>query len=292
MNCEKLTSWLNEGNQPDTSPLPNELLLHLNRCPDCQKKLKLQTVAIKRLVESSCLKVSKQREIFQTLEKRIAAATPPQIGILSRFLSLLASYPFSLAGALAVFLIMFTTLLINLPEKNTVQISGSGTISVGSKAIVLSRQIVSIPESATISITEGKIKIHRDKSEQLEITGKVKLVLSPDKIEMTEGQGVFSFKPSAKGYNIALRHVVLTVLGTQLDLRIAKDHDRVEVLRGKISWRQQNGKSGILETGNGIFAFAERVEEIKSEPRPEVRPLQAEEPGTIETSREPDLPEY
>ncbi len=297
MNCEKFIEWLNEGNSTRyRNELPQQFIEHVTNCSKCRQSLSVQNSEVEKLKKQVTLRSEDKMRIFGKLKKQIADSQTAKPFSLSALLS--DFFPaenrkWAFSGFTFILLLSSLAIISLLGSSNetVAYVVGDGTLIRNSVSIQLSKQQIPVFSGDRLQFDGGSSTIAWDNKDQLQIEGTAGFVVGDNMLTMHDGEARVAFKPSAKGYIVAMNHSLFVIVGTVLQLQTSQDEDSIHVVEGKIEWQQKNSEEkGFLAAGQGLNISATQVSEIlQSELKAHQNELDEPLPTSIELLVEPVL---
>lgn len=278
-DCDRFVDLLT-----DTAIAPSDEAFfadHQKVCSECRElKLKHDRLA-DQLSDLVSLPENSKNKVFSKIQSKIAEQKKSQSQPTLSFLNTIFSNFRPLLAVAAVLLVAGLILLLNRTETATaITITGNGIMMVAQHEITVSSTPQSLQPGEAVSLQQGEICLNWQKQEMMSISGTLTFTAEDRAIRISRGKASIDFKPSAVGYRVSTPNSLLHVIGTTVKFDITEKSEKIEVVKGKISWSLPGqGKGGILEAGNGIQIIsgnngimAEALRTDGSESRPEAEP--------------------
>lgn len=239
-DCENFILLLQEHSEIVLDDAHKE---HLASCKKCQRLLDSHDRSFGRLKQGLMLSASTKEAILGKVQKMIAAEKNSR-GSSSDF-SLafwLRSWRLHISFAALLFLLMVGLWYSGKSQpENTMQISGSATILKNFKKIALDNTLIQLETGEKVTVLNGRVDLCWQNSERVSIDGMLDFVAQEKNIVAKSGQATLTFLPSAAGYIVTTRLMLVKILGTTVVLELSDNQDAISVIKGKVEWSLLDG---------------------------------------------------
>ncbi len=286
-DCDRFVDLLTDA---ATAPSDEAFVAdHQKVCREC-RELKLKHDRLTdQLSDLVSLPESSKSRVFAKIQSRIAEDKHSQSQPALSFLSTIFSSFRPLLAVAAVLLVAGLILLLHKTEPAAaLTVSGNGIMIVAQNEITVSSTPQSLQPGEPVSLQQGEICLNWQNQEMMGISGTLTFTAEDRAIRISSGKASIDFKPSAVGYRVSTPNSLLHIIGTTVKFDITENCEKIEVVKGRISWSLPGqSKGGILEAGNGIQIIsgnngiiAEALRTDGGEDRPEAEPEKPEAGNT------------
>ncbi|MDY0389052.1 MAG: hypothetical protein RBT65_18415 [Methanolobus sp.] len=295
-DCEKFANLLAED--VATSEDSAFIAAHSTKCASCRELLGNYDNLTSRLQIAAKLSDTDKNRIFLQIRSRLANEQKDQhSSSISLFSWFVGNFRWSLALA-AVVALLVAVMVWQDTDRTFYQATGLGKILLTRGEVELSSDPVQLEQGVAIKLVKGQICLNWQGNEQMTIAGNLDFTPEDKAVRVDDGSAAFDFRPSAVGYKVFTPKLVLTIVGTSIDLNISKDSETVTVTKGRITWEVPNTlQKGDLAAGNFLriaqenHAIVEKVESATKVAQPEETNVASEPAGEMSNGeiREPEL---
>lgn len=240
-DCEKLISLLQEQTEIVLEEADKN---HLVDCESCRRLLANHERSFNKLKQDLTIPLPRQAAILVNVQKMIADQKISKNQHLNFSLPLWLSEWRTQVVWTVLLLIAMTGIWYShsfLPGE-TIQISGSATILKNFKKIALKKTVIQLKPGERVTLINGKIDLLWQNSASVSIDGMLDFVAHEKSIIANNGQATLTFLPTASGYIISTRLMLVKILGTTVILELDDNQESVSVVKGKVEWSLVDGK--------------------------------------------------
>lgn len=240
-DCEKLISLLQEQTEIVLEEADKN---HLAECESCRQLLANHDRSFTRLKKDLSISTPRKEFILANLQKMIADQTSSKNRHLNFSLSLcLNGWRTQIAFAIVLFIAMTGIWYSHQSSSGEeMQISGSATILKNFKKIALENTSIQLKPGERVTLLNGQIDLRWQNSAKISIDGMLDFVAHEKSIIANNGQATLTFLPTASGYIISTRLMLVKILGTTVILELDDNQESVSVVKGKVEWSLVDGK--------------------------------------------------
>lgn len=240
-DCEKFISLLQEQTEIVLEDADKN---HLAECESCRRLLANHERSFTRLKQDLSISTPRQEFILANLQKMIADQKSSKDRHLNFSLSLwLNGWRTQIAFTIALFIAVIGIWYSHQSSSgDEMQISGSATILKNFKKIALEKTSIHLRPGERVTLLNGQIDLRWQNSAKISVDGMLDFVVHEKSIVANNGQATLTFLPTASGYIVSTRLMLVKILGTTVILELDDNQESVSVVKGKIEWSLVDGK--------------------------------------------------
>ncbi|PKL49014.1 MAG: hypothetical protein CVV42_07545 [Candidatus Riflebacteria bacterium HGW-Riflebacteria-2] len=251
-DCERVVNLLAEDEI--TSEDGAFIDAHSAKCACCRELLSSYSNLTTSLQSAVSLPDADKNRVFLRLRSRLTIEQKTSDSSSGGFLSWFVG-DLRLSLALMAAVIMIVAALAWQGDTGTTfyQATGSGKMLLARGEVSLGSDPVPLKHGMPVKLLQGQISLNWQGNEQMTIAGNLSFTPEDRIVRVENGSASVDFLPSAAGYQIFTAKLVLTIVGTSINLNISKDSETVTVTKGRIQWQVLATKQkGDLAAGSSL----------------------------------------
>lgn len=241
---------------------------HLRGCKSCRHLWATHNQSITSLKERVTLSAESQQKIFSRLQQTIQSSQKSETNHWVSRLTLWISTLNPRYAIPALVLFIGFTLAAFIQPSSSMMMNGPATVLVETNKVFLDLRQKPMVIGKSLWLLDGQLHLAWNNQETIAVEGRLEFSALEKGLKPTKGKAVLSFSRSAEGYQVAMRHTILKIVGTVIRIEMSDTSETVVVDKGRVLWELHDGsRKGELTAGTGIVVKVDSKGQIRVDER-------------------------